>query len=149
MYKNIGQQNMTQQVKLKIMDACADNLSARACRFPHNRSSIHRLYDEQIQKIVIFQDDDLLSVINLIRYELLEGYLDAYLITSRFYFVIRPSSYYFAPGEMAERSIAAVLKTVDCKRSGGSNPSLSAKCLKCLYERRGIFFVSCDSSLLE
>ena len=32
----------------------------------------------------------------------------------------------FAPGEMAERSIAAVLKTVDCKRSGGSNPSLSA-----------------------
>jgi NADH pyrophosphatase NudC (nudix superfamily) len=33
----------------------------------------------------------------------------------------------FVPGEMAERSIAAVLKTVDCKRSGGSNPSLSAK----------------------
>jgi hypothetical protein len=32
----------------------------------------------------------------------------------------------FAPGEMAERSIAAVLKTVDCNRSGGSNPSLSA-----------------------
>jgi hypothetical protein len=28
---------------------------------------------------------------------------------------------------MAEWSIAAVLKTVDCKRSGGSNPSLSAK----------------------
>lgn len=34
---------------------------------------------------------------------------------------------YFAPGEMAERSNAAVLKTVDCYRSGGSNPSLSAK----------------------
>ncbi len=33
---------------------------------------------------------------------------------------------YFAPGEMAERSNAAVLKTVDCQRSGGSNPSLSA-----------------------
>ncbi len=32
----------------------------------------------------------------------------------------------FAPGEMAERSNAAVLKTVDCYRSGGSNPSLSA-----------------------
>ena len=32
----------------------------------------------------------------------------------------------FAPGEMAERSNAAVLKTVDCNRSGGSNPSLSA-----------------------
>ena len=28
---------------------------------------------------------------------------------------------------MAERSNAAVLKTVDCHRSGGSNPSLSAK----------------------
>ena len=28
---------------------------------------------------------------------------------------------------MAEWSIAAVLKTVDCQRSGGSNPSLSAK----------------------
>ena len=35
--------------------------------------------------------------------------------------------YYFAPGELAERSNAAVLKTVDCYRSGGSNPSLSAK----------------------
>ena len=32
----------------------------------------------------------------------------------------------FAPGEMAERSIAAVLKTVEVKASGGSNPSLSA-----------------------
>ena len=30
-------------------------------------------------------------------------------------------------GEMAERSNAAVLKTVDCHRSGGSNPSFSAK----------------------
>jgi hypothetical protein len=28
---------------------------------------------------------------------------------------------------MAERSIAAVLKTVDCYRSGGSNPSFSAQ----------------------
>jgi len=27
---------------------------------------------------------------------------------------------------MAERSNAAVLKTVDCNRSGGSNPSFSA-----------------------
>ena len=33
---------------------------------------------------------------------------------------------YFCDGEMAERSNAAVLKTVDCKRSGGSNPSFSA-----------------------
>ncbi len=28
---------------------------------------------------------------------------------------------------MAERSNAAVLKTVDCNRSGGSNPSFSAE----------------------
>ena len=33
----------------------------------------------------------------------------------------------FDPGGMAERSIAAVLKTVDCYRSGGSNPSPSAE----------------------
>ena len=32
----------------------------------------------------------------------------------------------FVPGEMAEWSIAAVLKTVDLQGSGGSNPSLSA-----------------------
>ncbi len=40
------------------------------------------------------------------------------------------SGYYICAGEMAERSNAAVLKTVDCNRSGGSNPSLSA-ILKC------------------
>ena len=34
---------------------------------------------------------------------------------------------YFAPGEMAERSNAAVLKTVEAQVSGGSNPSLSAQ----------------------
>ena len=33
----------------------------------------------------------------------------------------------FAKGKMAERSNAAVLKTVDLRGSGGSNPSLSAK----------------------
>ena len=33
----------------------------------------------------------------------------------------------FAPGEMAEWSIAAVLKTVEGNTSGGSNPSLSAR----------------------
>ena len=32
----------------------------------------------------------------------------------------------FVPGEMAEWSIAAVLKTVELQGSGGSNPSLSA-----------------------
>ena len=31
------------------------------------------------------------------------------------------------PRELAEWSIAAVLKTADCNRSGGSNPSLSTK----------------------
>ena len=40
-------------------------------------------------------------------------------------------SFNFAPGEMAERSIAAVLKTVDPQGSGGSNPSLSAQMAKC------------------
>ncbi len=43
------------------------------------------------------------------------------------YLEINTPTYYFAPGEMAERSNAAVLKTVDCNRSGGSNPSLSAE----------------------
>ena len=38
----------------------------------------------------------------------------------------------FAPGEMAERSIAAVLKTVEGQTSGGSNPSLSAHKLESL-----------------
>ena len=35
-------------------------------------------------------------------------------------------TYCFAKGKMAERSNAAVLKTVDLRGSGGSNPSLSA-----------------------
>ena len=34
---------------------------------------------------------------------------------------------YETTGEMAERSNAVVLKTIDCNRSGGSNPSFSAK----------------------
>ena len=33
---------------------------------------------------------------------------------------------YFCRGELAEWSIAVVLKTVDLQGSGGSNPSLSA-----------------------
>ncbi len=33
----------------------------------------------------------------------------------------------FVPGEVAEWSIAAVLKTVELHGSGGSNPSLSAR----------------------
>lgn len=44
------------------------------------------------------------------------------------------SQYYnFDPGEMAERSNAAVLKTVNCNRFGGSNPSLSAERKKGIY----------------
>jgi hypothetical protein len=37
----------------------------------------------------------------------------------------------FAPGEVAEWSIAAVLKTVEGYTSGGSNPSLSARPNQC------------------
>ncbi len=46
----------------------------------------------------------------------------------------------FDLGEMAERSIAAVLKTVDCNRSGGSNPSLSAE-RKIIASHRGAIFI--------
>lgn len=35
--------------------------------------------------------------------------------------------YYFCSGEMAERSNAAVLKTVVLQGTGGSNPSFSAR----------------------
>ncbi len=40
--------------------------------------------------------------------------------------VIKKKCSTFVPGEMAEWSIAAVLKTVELRGSGGSNPSLSA-----------------------
>ena len=40
---------------------------------------------------------------------------------------LSPESKTYANGEMAEWSIAAVLKTVEGHTSGGSNPSLSAK----------------------
>ena len=39
---------------------------------------------------------------------------------------MKKNSTFVAPGEMAEWSIAAVLKTVEPRGSGGSNPSLSA-----------------------
>ena len=50
-------------------------------------------------------------------------------IDSKKNFVRIQKVYIFAPslGKMAERSNAAVLKTVDLHGSGGSNPSLSAK----------------------
>ncbi len=48
----------------------------------------------------------------------------------------------FADGKLAEWSNAAVLKTVDCHRSGGSNPSLSAsKRKKSCIERWQDFLV--------
>ncbi len=43
----------------------------------------------------------------------------------------------FVPGEVAEWSIAAVLKTVELRGSGGSNPSLSAH-----HERSAGFVLS-------
>ena len=48
---------------------------------------------------------------------------------------------YFCRGEMAERSNAAVLKTVDCNRSGGSNPSLSASAHRSVSNGGRFFFV--------
>ena len=50
------------------------------------------------------------------------GYIISNLDT---YVIIIPAT--FVPGKMAEWSIAAVLKTVELRGSGGSNPSLSAK----------------------
>ena len=52
----------------------------------------------------------------------------AYRLQNRFWV-------YICGGEMAEWSIAAVLKTVDCNRSGGSNPSLSAEYSSQLFEK--------------
>ncbi len=44
---------------------------------------------------------------------------------------------YFCSGDMAEWSIAAVLKTVKPKGFGGSNPSVSARAAVCrLYNER-------------
>jgi hypothetical protein len=53
----------------------------------------------------------------------------------------------FAPGEMAEWSIAAVLKTVEGNTSGGSNPSLSAQNSEC--PARGIFYFRDEPNLFE
>ena len=54
----------------------------------------------------------------------------------------------FVPGEMAEWSIAAVLKTVDCQRSGGSNPTLSARKTKaCKSDDCRLLFLGCPSQL--
>ena len=50
-------------------------------------------------------------------------------------------------GEMAEWSIAAVLKTVELRGSGGSNPSLSAKEIK-ESERAPLIFCEKAEGLL-
>ena len=51
----------------------------------------------------------------------------------------------FAPGELAEWSNAAVLKTVVCHRTGGSNPSLSARNKQPLFSNDKGFFNACKS----
>ena len=54
------------------------------------------------------------------------------------FFIESSKNLYFCPqGEMAEWSNAAVLKTVEGKTSGGSNPSLSAKLFP--SGNRGVF----------
>ncbi len=52
-------------------------------------------------------------------------------------------NFYFCRGELAEWSNAAVLKTVNCHRFGGSNPSLSAKKA---FRKRKAFCISIDSN---
>jgi hypothetical protein len=54
---------------------------------------------------------------------------------------------YICGGEMAEWSIAAVLKTVDCNRSGGSNPSLSAS--QAHAPNGGIFYLGMSQACLS
>jgi hypothetical protein len=59
----------------------------------------------------------------------------------------------FVPGEMAEWSIAAVLKTVEVQASGGSNPSLSANHSICPATAGHFLFQSlchaCDGETIE
>ena len=66
-------------------------------------------------------------------------FMQSYVKESQVFFWKINSFTTFAPGEMAERSIAAVLKTVDCNRSGGSNPSFSAE-NESLRSTWGFFF---------
>ena len=58
------------------------------------------------------------------------------------------NNHYFCRGEVAEWSIAAVLKTVEPRGSGGSNPSLSAKTIKKLAERLAFLLLERWKSLL-
>ena len=59
--------------------------------------------------------------------------------------VIKKKCSTFVPGEMAEWSIAAVLKTVELRGSGGSNPSLSAENNKAEQTTDVVCFVFCDN----
>src|SRR5690554_4567465 len=65
----------------------------------------------------------------LVDYQHIIIYTKKCLILQHIFLAKKKECSYFAPGEMAEWSNAAVLKTVDCHRSGGSNPSLSASSL--------------------
>ncbi len=62
--------------------------------------------------------------------------------------LLKESAVLKSTGEMAEWSIAAVLKTVELRGSGGSNPSLSANNYKSLIIERlsGFFFEGCSIS---
>ncbi len=53
--------------------------------------------------------------------------------------------FYICSGELAEWSIAVVLKTIDLHGSGGSNPSLSAKAKSHALSALG-FFVSASQA---
>jgi hypothetical protein len=64
--------------------------------------------------------------------------LTSILQSYKVFFSSIKNNYTFVPGEMAEWSNAAVLKTVGCNSSGGSNPSLSASKI----ERMEQFFQS-------
>lgn len=56
---------------------------------------------------------------------------------------------YFCGGEMAEWSIAAVLKTVRCNSLGGSNPSLSALTHKASRPFGGMFLFASGRTKLR
>ena len=65
--------------------------------------------------------------------------LQKYLVKYKSLLIFAPLKTETFEGEMAEWSIAAVLKTVDCNRSGGSNPSFSATSLDKTFYSEGFF----------
>ena len=56
---------------------------------------------------------------------------------------------YLRAGKMAEWSIAAVLKTVELKGSGGSNPSLSATISKSMNHTNSIWVAHIEKAKQE